>query len=116
MEEASASAEEDFNHLPTSTYCRSLLQSTVSKCAGKEVWPSYVKSQFSKDSKIIVACIAGGTLKPSPNLAEGSQSRLAFLSKLPDLHLVNALPADEYTLTVSFSRAVVCFASGSSSA
>ncbi|KAL2634996.1 hypothetical protein R1flu_006475 [Riccia fluitans] len=34
-----------------------------------------VKSQFSKDSKIIVGCIAGGTLKPSPNLAEGSQSR-----------------------------------------
>ncbi|BFI30439.1 hypothetical protein MPTK2_3g12160 [Marchantia polymorpha subsp. ruderalis] len=34
-----------------------------------------VKEKLDKDSKIIVACIAGGTVKPSPNLADGSQSR-----------------------------------------
>ncbi|CAM6117666.1 unnamed protein product [Calypogeia fissa] len=30
---------------------------------------------LKKDDKIIVACVAGGTMKPTPNMAEGSQSR-----------------------------------------
>ncbi|KAG6553436.1 hypothetical protein Mapa_005171 [Marchantia paleacea] len=45
---------------------------------GTEENPDFVKEvkeKLDKDSKIIVACIAGGTVKPSPNLADGSQSR-----------------------------------------
>ncbi|CAN1228071.1 Rhodanese-like domain-containing protein 14, chloroplastic [Linum grandiflorum] len=34
-----------------------------------------MESKLSKDSKIIVACSAGGTMKPSQNLPEGQQSR-----------------------------------------
>lgn len=41
-------------------------------------WIAEVKEKLDKDSKIIVACIAGGTVKPSPNLADGSQSRSDF--------------------------------------
>ncbi|KAH7426108.1 hypothetical protein KP509_11G085200 [Ceratopteris richardii] len=44
-----------------------------------------VRSQLDKDSRIIVACAAGGTMKPSANLADGQQSRsliAAYLLKL----------------------------------
>lgn len=44
-----------------------------------------VKAKLDKDTKIIVACSAGGTMKPSANLAEGQQSRsliAAYLLKL----------------------------------
>ncbi|CAN1812855.1 Rhodanese-like domain-containing protein 14, chloroplastic [Linum perenne] len=34
-----------------------------------------MESKLGKDSKIIVACSAGGTMKPSQNLPEGQQSR-----------------------------------------
>ncbi|KAF5731300.1 hypothetical protein HS088_TW19G00907 [Tripterygium wilfordii] len=34
-----------------------------------------VESTLNKDAKIIVACSAGGTMKPSQNLPEGQQSR-----------------------------------------
>ncbi|KAK4784893.1 hypothetical protein SAY86_019261 [Trapa natans] len=34
-----------------------------------------VESRIGKDAKIIVACSAGGTMKPSQNLPEGQQSR-----------------------------------------
>lgn len=34
-----------------------------------------VESKLSKNAKIIVACSAGGTMKPSMNLPEGQQSR-----------------------------------------
>uniref|UniRef100_A0A2P2MHG2 Uncharacterized protein n=1 Tax=Rhizophora mucronata TaxID=61149 RepID=A0A2P2MHG2_RHIMU len=37
--------------------------------------PAAVESKIDKNAKIIVACSAGGTLKPSPNLPEGQQSR-----------------------------------------
>jgi rhodanese-related sulfurtransferase len=46
---------------------------------GTEENPEFVNEVkaygLSKDAKIIVACVAGGTMKPTPNLAEGSQSR-----------------------------------------
>lgn len=44
-----------------------------------------VRSKLEKDKRIIVACAAGGTMKPSANLAEGQQSRsliAAYLLKL----------------------------------
>ncbi|KAJ6387612.1 hypothetical protein OIU78_017347 [Salix suchowensis] len=34
-----------------------------------------VESKINKNSKIIVACSAGGTMRPSQNLPEGQQSR-----------------------------------------
>jgi len=34
-----------------------------------------VEAKLDKNAKIIVACSAGGTLKPSQNLPEGQQSR-----------------------------------------
>lgn len=34
-----------------------------------------VESQIPKDAKVIVACTAGGTMRPSQNLPEGQQSR-----------------------------------------
>ncbi|CAN1228069.1 Rhodanese-like domain-containing protein 14, chloroplastic [Linum grandiflorum] len=46
--------------------------------AGTEENPEFIptmESKLSKDSKIIVACSAGGTMKPSQNLPEGQQSR-----------------------------------------
>ncbi|XP_044473681.1 rhodanese-like domain-containing protein 14, chloroplastic [Mangifera indica] len=46
--------------------------------AGTEENPEFlqiVDSKFGKDAKIIVACSAGGTMKPSQNLPEGQQSR-----------------------------------------
>uniref|UniRef100_A0A2P2MHM3 Uncharacterized protein MANES_01G037500 n=1 Tax=Rhizophora mucronata TaxID=61149 RepID=A0A2P2MHM3_RHIMU len=46
--------------------------------AGTEENPEFmqaVESKIDKNAKIIVACSAGGTLKPSPNLPEGQQSR-----------------------------------------
>lgn len=46
-----------------------------------------VKAVLNKDDKIIVACIAGGTLKPTPNLAEGSQSRSVFIGNFACKHL-----------------------------
>ncbi|KAH7538281.1 hypothetical protein FEM48_Zijuj03G0182900 [Ziziphus jujuba var. spinosa] len=41
----------------------------------KEAHPPGVKSKLDKDAKIIVACFAGGTMKPTQNLPEGQQSR-----------------------------------------
>ncbi|KAI5079824.1 hypothetical protein GOP47_0005303 [Adiantum capillus-veneris] len=44
-----------------------------------------VRSKLEKDKRIIVACAAGGTMRPSQNLAEGQQSRsliAAYLLKL----------------------------------
>ncbi|KAL5716016.1 hypothetical protein ACHQM5_017857 [Ranunculus cassubicifolius] len=46
--------------------------------AGTEENPEFiqsVESQIAKDSKIIVACSSGGTMKPTQNLPEGQQSR-----------------------------------------
>ncbi|XVF12723.1 hypothetical protein REPUB_Repub08aG0144200 [Reevesia pubescens] len=46
--------------------------------SGTEENPEFmqsVESKFDKDAKIIVACAAGGTMKPSQNLPEGQQSR-----------------------------------------
>ncbi|CAN1164722.1 Rhodanese-like domain-containing protein 14, chloroplastic [Linum perenne] len=46
--------------------------------AGTEENPEFIQtmeSKLGKDSKIIVACSAGGTMKPSQNLPEGQQSR-----------------------------------------
>ena len=46
--------------------------------AGTEENPDFLKSvesQIGKDAKIIVACSAGGTTKPSQSLPEGQQSR-----------------------------------------
>ncbi|KAF3432773.1 hypothetical protein FNV43_RR23875 [Rhamnella rubrinervis] len=46
--------------------------------AGTEENPEFipsVKSKLNKDAKIIVACSAGGTMKPTQNLPEGKQSR-----------------------------------------
>ncbi|XP_038686821.1 rhodanese-like domain-containing protein 14, chloroplastic isoform X2 [Tripterygium wilfordii] len=46
--------------------------------AGTEENPEFiqsVESTLNKDAKIIVACSAGGTMKPSQNLPEGQQSR-----------------------------------------
>ncbi|PNX90637.1 rhodanese-like domain-containing protein chloroplastic-like, partial [Trifolium pratense] len=34
-----------------------------------------VGEKLNKDSKIIVACSAGGTMKPTQNLPQGQQSR-----------------------------------------
>ena len=34
-----------------------------------------VGSKIDKNAKIIVACSAGGTMKPTQNLPEGQQSR-----------------------------------------
>ncbi|KAK9293002.1 hypothetical protein L1049_020986 [Liquidambar formosana] len=46
--------------------------------AGTEENPEFlesVESKINKDAKIIVACSAGGTMKPTQNLPEGQQSR-----------------------------------------
>uniref|UniRef100_A0A453LDU6 Rhodanese domain-containing protein n=1 Tax=Aegilops tauschii subsp. strangulata TaxID=200361 RepID=A0A453LDU6_AEGTS len=46
--------------------------------AGTEENPEFIKSveeKLDKDSKIIVACSAGGTMKPTQNLPDGKQSR-----------------------------------------
>lgn len=46
--------------------------------SGTEENPEFieiVESKLDKDAKIIVACSAGGTMKPSQNLPEGQQSR-----------------------------------------
>lgn len=46
--------------------------------SGTEENPEFIKSvesKLDKDAKIIVACSAGGTMKPSQNLPEGQQSR-----------------------------------------
>ncbi|KAJ4841240.1 hypothetical protein Tsubulata_022377 [Turnera subulata] len=46
--------------------------------AGTEENPEFlqlVESKIDKSAKIIVACSAGGTMKPSQNLPEGQQSR-----------------------------------------
>lgn len=46
--------------------------------SGTEENPEFMKiveSKLDKDAKIIVACSAGGTMKPSQNLPEGQQSR-----------------------------------------
>ncbi|XP_010267473.1 PREDICTED: rhodanese-like domain-containing protein 14, chloroplastic [Nelumbo nucifera] len=46
--------------------------------AGTEENPEFLKlveEKLDKDSKIIVACSSGGTMKPSQNLPEGQQSR-----------------------------------------
>ncbi|KAL5567711.1 hypothetical protein UlMin_024286 [Ulmus minor] len=46
--------------------------------AGTEENPEFiqtVESKLNKDAKIIVACSTGGTMKPSQNLPEGTQSR-----------------------------------------
>ncbi|GAB4858531.1 hypothetical protein Ancab_010006 [Ancistrocladus abbreviatus] len=47
--------------------------------SGTEENPEFmqsVESKLSKDAKIIVACSAGGSTKPSQSLPEGQQSRL----------------------------------------
>ncbi|PIN16551.1 Rhodanese-related sulfurtransferase [Handroanthus impetiginosus] len=46
--------------------------------SGTEENPEFIQSveaKLAKDAKIIVACSAGGTTKPSQNLPEGQQSR-----------------------------------------
>jgi rhodanese-related sulfurtransferase len=46
--------------------------------SGTEENPQFledVRSKLGKNSKIIVACSAGGTMRPTPNLPEGQQSR-----------------------------------------
>ncbi|KAG8381100.1 hypothetical protein BUALT_Bualt06G0087100 [Buddleja alternifolia] len=46
--------------------------------AGTEENPEFIKtveSKLPKDAKIIVACSAGGTMRPTQNLPEGQQSR-----------------------------------------
>lgn len=46
--------------------------------SGTEENPDFiqlVESKIGRDAKIIVACSAGGTMKPSQNLPEGQQSR-----------------------------------------
>ncbi|KMT15960.1 hypothetical protein BVRB_3g051430 [Beta vulgaris subsp. vulgaris] len=46
--------------------------------SGTEENPNFiqeVESKIDKNAKIIVACSAGGTMKPTPNLPEGQQSR-----------------------------------------
>ncbi|KAL2921761.1 Rhodanese-like domain-containing protein 14 chloroplastic [Bienertia sinuspersici] len=46
--------------------------------SGTEENPNFlqeVESKIDKNAKIIVACAAGGTMKPTPNLPDGQQSR-----------------------------------------
>ena len=45
------------------------------------VWigPTDVTSKLDKGAKIIIGCQSGGTVKPTPNLADGQQSRLALI-------------------------------------
>ncbi|GMH29614.1 hypothetical protein Nepgr_031457 [Nepenthes gracilis] len=46
--------------------------------SGTEENPEFIqsiKSKLNKDAKLIVACSAGGTMKPTQNLPEGQQSR-----------------------------------------
>ncbi|KAJ8446241.1 hypothetical protein Cgig2_016012 [Carnegiea gigantea] len=46
--------------------------------SGTEENPNFlpeVEAKIDKNAKIIVACSAGGTMRPSPNLREGQQSR-----------------------------------------
>lgn len=56
--------------------------------SGTEENPEFlneIKPKVDKDAKIIVACSAGGTMRPSASLAEGQQSRsliAAYLLKL----------------------------------
>jgi hypothetical protein len=40
-----------------------------------------VEEKLGKDAKIIVACSAGGTMKPTLNLPDGKQSRYIMLPK-----------------------------------
>lgn len=49
--------------------------------AGTEENPDFMKiveSKIDKNSKVIVACSAGGTMRPSQTLPEGQQSRWLF--------------------------------------
>ncbi|KMZ69244.1 Senescence-associated protein DIN1 [Zostera marina] len=46
--------------------------------SGTEENPDFiqlVESKVDKEAKLIVACTSGGTMRPSPNLPEGQQSR-----------------------------------------
>ncbi|CAI0544661.1 unnamed protein product [Linum tenue] len=54
--------------------------------AGTEENPEFIQtvdSKLGKDAKIIVACSAGGTMKPSQNLPQGQQSRYFQLFQIP---------------------------------
>ena len=65
-----------------------------------------VESKINKNAKIIVACSAGGTMKPSQNLPEGQQSRsvifsdsnvtvnILYLSTLPAMNFFLIFHAD----------------------
>lgn len=83
--------------------------------AGTEENPQFledVRSKLRKNSKIIVACSAGGTMKPTPNLPEGQQSRsliAAYLLALDGyttlLHLEGGLYAwNKAGLPVEYSE------------
>ena len=42
-----------------------------------------VTSKLDKGAKIVIGCQSGGTVKPTPNLADGQQSRLALTLSIP---------------------------------
>ncbi|GAV82817.1 Rhodanese domain-containing protein [Cephalotus follicularis] len=71
--------------------------------AGTEENPEFiqsVESKLSKDAKIIVACSAGGTMKPTQNLPDGQQSRsliAAYLLVLNEYANVFHLEGGLYT-------------------
>jgi hypothetical protein len=49
-----------------------------------------VEEKLNKNAKIIVACSAGGTMKPTQNLPQGQQSRYSIIS-LPFMCLFSSL-------------------------
>eukprot|EP00249_Psilotum_nudum_P000155 c10559_g1_i1 orf=497-1192(-) len=56
--------------------------------SGTEENPDFlndIRLKLDKNAKIIVGCSAGGTLKPSPNLADGQQSRSLIAAYLLEL-------------------------------
>lgn len=46
-----------------------------------------VTSKLDKGAKIVIGCQSGGTMKPTPNLADGQQSRLALNFTYPWISL-----------------------------
>jgi hypothetical protein len=78
-----------------------------------------VESKINKNAKIIVACSAGGTMRPSQNLPEGQQSRsvnfsdsnvtvnILYLSTLPAMNFFFMQITDS-SLPVSPKRLQEC--------
>jgi hypothetical protein len=64
-----------------------------------------VESKIDKSAKIIVACSAGGTMRPSQNLPEGQQSRYVNFSDSTVTILYFNFPCYEiYSFTCSLPQ------------